>query len=122
MLQVKARVALEPCNESGAGLLDAMPPAIVAVAFIEHIQRPFLQRHFRRQLHVVDVSCAKAVPLGRRGGSIEQHMYLDTLRVARAVVLRPAIKLAPLERERSRVQQVHQLRAVPALLTRDLPH
>ncbi len=122
LLDLQPGIALEARDEAPARQIDAMPPVIVAVALVEHVQGAFPQRHLARHFHIVDVGRADAVPHRRLLLRGVQHMQLDALRIAGPVGQGPAVEFAALERDRGRIQQVQQLLALLAHGPRHLLH
>jgi hypothetical protein len=103
------RITLQSGDEASAALLDAPPPAVIAVTFIEHIDDITLKRQRTRIVDVVHVRRRQPVGDWRLLVGIKQHVQLDALSVARSMGQAPGIKAAPLGRDRGRIQQMQQL-------------
>jgi hypothetical protein len=121
-LHPQRRVLLEAGDEAGARCADVVPPGVVAIAFVEDVDRLGFERQPHAFVPVVDVGGREAVAAGNLGPRVIQQVQLDALRVARACCARPGIEPRAFEGETGGVEQVEQLAGVSTQRTLRLRH
>ncbi len=79
--------------------MNAPPPVVIAVTLVEHIDDMRFDRQRTRVVDIVEVR--RTDRLCERGtlGQAKEHVQLQALRIARAMLGRPFIKAGAFERQ-----------------------